>query len=427
LKLFFKNTGHHYSKTTLIMKKQLLITTSLLLSSALSFGAGYQLNLQGLRQLAMGGTGTATPWDAATIFYNPAGLSEFDHIQAYASVNAIMPSVKFVQSPGTYTAESVSQTFTPFSIYAGGPVAYLSPISVGVGIYTPFGSGLKWDDNWEGRYITQSIELQSIFIQPTISYRINDEVSVGGGVVYAIGGMNLQRAIPIVDKNGQDGKAELDGKAHGWGFNLGVQYYVSDKVQLGFNYRSQVNMKMNRGYASFTVPSSVSGMFPYTPFSTELPLPQVATIGVAYHPTELLTLQADINYTGWSAYDSLIFDYEENTASLSDTRTPRHYKNTITFRVGGNYAVSDKVSLMLGAAWDPTPVRDGFVTPDLPDANRKVFTGGLTYKPIERLTIMGALEYVNSAKRTSSFDAEGFKGTYQTTAIAPGIGVSFDF
>src|SRR5688572_1464991 len=134
------------------MNKKLLITTSLLLSSAMSFGAGYQINLQGLRQLAMGGTGAAVAWDASTIFYNPGGLSELDHWQAYAGAFFIMPSVKYVQSPGVYTAETKSAVFTPFNVYVGGPVAYKSKVNLGLGIYTPFGSGLQWDDNWSGRY-----------------------------------------------------------------------------------------------------------------------------------------------------------------------------------------------------------------------------------------------------------------------------------
>ena len=61
------------------MKKHVLIATTLMLSSAMSFGAGYQLNLQGLRQLAMGGGGTAVPWDMSIIFYNPGGITSFDH------------------------------------------------------------------------------------------------------------------------------------------------------------------------------------------------------------------------------------------------------------------------------------------------------------------------------------------------------------
>jgi long-chain fatty acid transport protein len=410
------------------MKKHVLIATTLMLSSAMSFGAGYQLNLQGLRQLAMGGGGTAVPWDMSTIFYNPGGMTSFDHWQAYASAVFVMPRVKYVESPtGTYAAETQPQTFTPFNIYAGGPVSWRSPVSIGVGVYTPFGSGLKWDDNWRGRYLIQEIYLQSIFVQPTISYRFSDVISAGIGFVYGTGKMNLRRAIPISDQNNNDSQAELEGNGHGFGFNAGLHIIASEKVQIGFNYRSQVNMKVKRGYASFTVPSSLQTSFPYTAFSATLPLPLTASVGVGYTVNENLTLQADLNLVGWGAYKSLDINYENNTAALQDFSSPRRYKNTVAIRVGGNYMISDRVSAMLGAAWDPSPVRDGYVTPELPDANRGIATAGLTYKPFEKWTILAALEFVSSIKRESSFDHEGFRGKYQTKAFNPGIGVSYDF
>src|ERR1044071_2972277 len=155
----------------------------------MSYGAGYQLNLQGLRQLAMGGSGTAVPWDMSTIFYNPGGMTSMDHWQVSASAIAVMPHIKYVESPGTYAAETQGQTFVPFNVYAGGPTSWRSPVSIGIGIYTPFGSGVKWDDGWRGRYLVQEIKLHSLFIQPTVSYRFSDVVSAGIGLIYATGRM----------------------------------------------------------------------------------------------------------------------------------------------------------------------------------------------------------------------------------------------
>ena len=82
---------------------------------------------------------------------------------------------------------------------------------------------------------------------------------------------------------------------------------------------------------------------------------------------------------------------------------------------------------MLGAAYDPTPVRDGYVSPDLPDANRIVLTGGLSCKLTKGLSLLAAVEYVSSEKRQASFDAEAFSGTFQTKAVTPGIGLTYDF
>lgn len=409
------------------MKKHLMVTGSLLLSSALTFGAGYQLNLQGLRQLAMGGSGTAVPWDMATIFYNPGGLARIDHFQANVSALAVMPKTAYIQNPGVYSTESQSQTFIPFNVYIGAPVSYKSPVSIGVGVYTPFGTGIKWDDNWRGRYLIQDIKLSTVFIQPTVSYRISDAVSLGVGVIYAIGKVDMNRAIPLQNATGQDGKVNFNGNGSGWGFNVGLHWEASERVQLGLTYRSKVNMDVDRGYAQFTVPTSLASSFPYTPFSTTLPLPTVVSAGVGFKATDQLTLQADVNVVGWSSYKSLSFDFENNTPLLTDMSSPRRYKTTFAVRGGANYDFSDKVAGMIGAAWDRSPVRNGYVSPELPDADRGVFTGGITFRPAEHLTITGAVEFVTTKPRVASFDAEGFSGTYRTTAFTPGIGISLDF
>lgn len=410
------------------MKKQVLLIGSLLLTSAAAFGAAFQLNLQGVRQLAMGGTGTAVPWDAATIFYNPGGLSALKNIQAYGSVQFLVPKSRYIESPtGTYIAESKDRTYTPFNLYVGGPLAYKSKFSLGVGVYTPFGTGIKWDDNWRGRYVIQDIQLQTIFIQPTLSYKINDIVSVGAGFVIGTGSLDLQKAVPLQNQNGEDGSAKLEGNALGFGYNVGVHLRANQYLQFGISYRSSVNMKVKRGYASFSVPSSLSSSFPYTAFKADLALPQVVSVGIGVRPTQRLTLQLDANYVGWSSYDSLVFDYENNTSALSDTRSPRRYKNTVILRLGGSYMINDKFTAMLGCAYDPTPVKDGYLSPDLPDNNHVMATGGLTFRPVKRLTIMGVLEYVFTPSRTGELAADNFGGKYQTKIINPGLGLTYDF
>lgn len=408
------------------MKKQLLFT-SLLLSSVMAFGAGYQLNLQGLRQLAMGGSGTAVAWDASSVFYNPGAMAQLESIQVSGSILGIIPSTQYAQSPGTYTANTQQQVFTPFNVYIAGPVAYKSRVNIGLGIYTPFGSGTKWNENWVGRYMSTNIKLQSVFIQPTVSVYVNEWLSVGGGFIYGFGGVQINRNIPLQDMNGLDSKADLKGDAQGVGFNLGVQLTPGEKWEIGITYRSRVNMKVKNGDALFSSPASLQSSFPINSFSANLPLPEVISLGAAYHVNDRLTIQADLNLVGWKAYDSLVIDFKQNTSAVQDSREERNYKNTLAVRVGGHYKLGDRVALMLGAAYDPTPVRDGIVTPDLPDANRWVGSGGVTFKATEKLTLLGAVEYVSSQKRNSSWDAKGFSGIYQTTAITPGIGLTYDF
>jgi long-chain fatty acid transport protein len=408
------------------MKKQLL-AASLALTTFSSFGAGYQLNLQGLRQLAMGGSGTAMPWDASTIFYNPAGLSHLKTIQAYGSVIWVKPATAY----GNYAGSAITQqqTFTPFNIYVGGTVKAGSRLGLGLGIYTPFGSGVKWDDNWTGRHLVQDVKLQTVFVQPTISYRLSDKWSVGAGFVFANGIFDLKQALPVQNALTEDATVKFHGVGNGVGYNVGIQWKKSERFQMGLTYRSQVNIDVDGGSATFNVPASLSTTFPNTKFNTLMPLPQVASIGLAIKPlnNEKLTLQLDLNYTGWNSFDSLRIDFDNHTESLQNKHLPRHYRNTLTTRLGACYKLSKVVSLMAGGAYDPTPVTNRYVTPDLPDADRVIVTCGASVKPLKRFTILAACEFMSSLKRTGSYDFGGFSGTYWNQAINPGIGLYYNF
>lgn len=398
------------------------------MASLSSFGSGYQVNLEGIRQMAMGGTGTGMPWDASTIFYNPGGLARLKNIQAYVSMCDILPSTAYGNYQGS--TRTIAQNFTPFNIYVGGTIRKDSRLGLGLGIYTPYGTGLQWDANWTGRYLVQSINLQSVFIQPTIAYRLNDVLSIGGGFIYATGSLDMTQALPVQDLNGNDATAHLHGGANGVGFNLGMHLKISDRFQFGFTYRSQVNMDLSSGTATFNVPASLATTFPNTHFESSLPLPQVISGGVSVNPLNngKLTLQYDMNFTGWNAYQNLYFNFAQTVPNgLQNVNAPRNYKNTLTARLGACYKISKIVSVMGGAAIDPTPVADGFVSPELPDADRYIFTCGASVKPLPRFTVMGGIEFVATSKRNGVYNYGNFSGTYQTQAITPGLGVYYNF
>lgn len=410
-----------------MMKKTMLSIAGLALSAA-AIGGSFQLNLQGVRQVAMGGSGVAMPWDASAIFYNPGGLSRISGIQAYGSGYIVSPKIRFVPDNAGHTYyETNTKTSTPFALYVGGTIKKDSKLGVGIGIYTPFGSSANWGDDWTGKYITQSISLKCVFIQPTVSYKIHDMISVGAGFVYGTGSVDITKAIPIQNTNGMDGQATLSGKASGIGFNLGVQAKLSDNFYAGISYRSAVKMKVKEGDATFVVPQSVATNFPNTDFSTELPLPSIITIGAAYKPTKDLTIQADVVVAGWKKYDSLKFDFVKNTAALQDTRDPRLYSNTVAFRIGGHYQINKMVAAMVGGAYDPTPSDPNYLSPDAVDANRLSLSCGVTLTPADKLHIMAALNYTTTTGYHASYMPANLNGTYQIKSLSPALGISFTF
>jgi long-chain fatty acid transport protein len=409
------------------MRKIYLTTMGCMALMSSVHAGSFQLNLQGIRQTAMGGTGVAWPWDASSIFYNPGSLARLNGIQAYGSVNFVSPHVKYVQTPtGGYSAETNSHLSTPFAVYVGGRIKKDSKLAVGVGVYTPFGSTADWGNSWTGRYVIEKISLSSIFIQPTVSYEINDLISVGAGFVYAFGSVNIDKAIPMQNSQGQDGQALLKGNANGIGFNLGVQIKATKDLQFGINYRSKVKMDVKEGNATFNVAPSLASNFPNTTFTTALPLPEILTIGAGYKVTNKLTLQADIVFAGWKTYDSLSFDFAENKA-VQDTHDPRSYKNTVAYRLGAHYQINNQFAVMAGTAYDPTPTQNNLLSPDAVDANRLTLSCGATFEPTKKLSIMAAINYTTTPRREASYDPANLSGAYQIKSLLPAVGISYKF
>src|SRR5690606_27858506 len=147
------------------------------------------------------------------------------------------------------------------NVYFGGPVAYKSRVNLGLGIYSPFGHRIAWDADWRGRYLSQEMRMNTLFFQPTISYRLHSQLSLGLGLIYATGSVEMSQALPVQNQAGEEGSASLSTRGRGYGFQAGVQWKPTSRLHLGLTYRSQVNMKSTNGLAQFRVPQSLSSQF----------------------------------------------------------------------------------------------------------------------------------------------------------------------
>jgi long-chain fatty acid transport protein len=387
---------------------------------------GFQVNLQGQKQQGMASAGTALIQDASALFFNPGGVSFLSYNSVNLGLTPTIPNSIFLNSGTNLVSRTNSPISTPFAAYAMYGLKDSSAIKFGLAVYTPFGSTVKWEDNWTGRFALTQLQLQAIFYQPTISYKINHKLGIGAGFIYSSGKFNLQKDLPIIDANGDFGSAELDGKANGMGYNVGIYFKPVSKLSLGFTYRSKIKMDVDNGTATFKVPESLRANFPEGSFKSSLPFPNVTTIGFAYNLCKKLDVAADINYVGWKAYDTLAFDYEFNTTSLTDTKLARNYKNTFAFRVGAQYKITEVFVSRVGLAYGLTPVQNGYVTPETPDANRFVFTTGFSYS-FNKHFQMDASFLFTTFKRSDINLETNLSGTFKTTVLAPGISLIYNY
>ena len=214
--------------------RKLFSLSLLTLASVSMFAGGYRVSIQGQKQLAMGHTGVAVVNSAEVAFFNPAGMSFLDKkFNLSVGGNALMAKTRFQSSKFNQTA-ATDNMGTPFSIYATYKISEW--VSAGLAIYTPYGSSVAWDQDWAGAHLVNNIDLTAIFIQPTISFRVGDVFSIGGGPILVQGSVNFNRNLtpnPLLSNNGSGTDVTLDAKGiTASGYNVGMMFKLSNKITL---------------------------------------------------------------------------------------------------------------------------------------------------------------------------------------------------
>ncbi len=390
----------------------------------LANAGGFQVNLQGTKQTGMGHLGTSFYLGASSAYFNPAMMGmDSSKVNIEAGASGIIGFAAY-QNQGTGLVERTDNPLgTPFYLY--GTYKINEQFTAGLAVYTPFGNRVAWEEDWSGRYLIQDISLSAIFIQPTVSYKVNDMISVGAGFTYVMGAVEINRDLPT--PIGNDASVNLQGDATGFGFNAGVHIQATDKLSIGITHRSQVNIQLDGGDADFTVDPALESSFPDTKFDSELPLPSTSSLGVAYQVNDDLLVSIEGNFVGWDAYESLDFDFEEETASLKDSENPRNYESQLIIRAGAQYSVMDNLNVRGGVYYDPSPIKDDLFNPETPNTDNLGLTLGGSYSINENLTIDASFLYIYGFERESSYEPSGFGGKYKTRSYIPGIGVNYKF
>jgi long-chain fatty acid transport protein len=428
------------------VKRLLLAGGTLLVSASAASASGFQVNLNGQKNNGMGGVGVALTLDQAAMFYNPGALAMVRDNGVQIGVNAALARNAFVPESGGGQSSLRNTLVTPANFYAGfGPKD--GKWKIGIGAYTPFGSELHYANNWEGRYALTDINLRAIFGQFTASYAITPQLSVGAGLVMlAYGDVDLQRDVPLSAQSGAPTPhVTLNGKAkQSFGYNAGIYFKPSDQLAVGVSYRSQVDAKIENGDVRLRdVIFSTGGNFTATNFSATLPLPATASAGIAVMPSEKLTISAEANLVFWNTYRTLDFTFSGSngygpTAGLlggnSSSSAKRYYQDALCFRLGAQYKVTDGLTVRAGGFFDQAAVKDGYVTPETPDADRIGLTAGASYEFGKRFGIDASFLFEDFLKRSQSQadllnngTTDRVAGTYKTTIAVPGVGLYVKF
>lgn len=413
------------------MRKLLSFLLFFLVGASL-YAGGYRVSIQGQKQLAMGHTGVAVISSAESVFFNPAGMSFLDgKLNVSIGASGIMAGSKFENTQFGWSAETDTPLGTPMNLYA----TYKANdwLSFGLGIYTPYGSSVEWEKDWEGSHLVNNIDLKAIFIQPTIALKVNEYLSIGGGPIFVIGSVdfnrNLSRTLSDTEGNRTNVTINQTG-INATGYTVGLMLKPTEKLNIGFNYRSKVIMEAEGGDADFeNVPASLATEFADGKFDAELPLPAEVTIGLSYEFCDKFLFAFDYNFAQWSEYDALVVEFD-NAAGTSTNL--RNYKDSSTYRFGLQYEAHKKFTVRGGVYFDESPVQDGYFAPETPRNDSVGYTAGLSFHVNDKLSIDASFLYLHFKEVANSYDYYqengqnvSFGGNYKNSVFAPGIGLSY--
>lgn len=422
------------------MKKNVL---ALLVASALPIvcakqaqAAAFALAEQGVSGLGNAYAGAAAAAeDASTVWWNPAGMSRLPsgiHVQAAAHV--IIPSTKFTNGSsanpfiGTGNGGDAGDTTVVPNLFAA---MSLNPAwSIGLGINVPFGLKTEYDSGWIGQFQGIKSEVKTLNINPSVSYKLSDQASIGFGVSWQRGEIDLTTGIPAAAGGGVN-STSIDGDA--WGFNVGALFNLGPATRVGVHYRSSLDYKLD-GDTSFSSPALAprNGNV-----KLDLKTPATLSFSAVHKLNSQWELLADATWTEWSKIDRLplVFTSGPLNGATLDTLV-FNFDDTWRLSIGANYKWSGPWTLRFGVAYDQSPVPNAETrSVRLPDNDRYWLAFGATYQmsKVSKLDIGYAFVNfkdapINNDQRSATPVPKGLvNGTYEATVNVLSVAYQHSF
>ncbi len=335
---------------------------------------------------------TAGAEDVTYMFFNPAGLTLQDENQVGGVLSYILVKAETTDATSAlgYIGDSSAQD-------AGGgafvPALYgmwsLTPdLKLGLGINAPFGLKTEYSQTWDGQLYAVESDLHTININPTIAYRLNDMISIGGGLQIQKVDATLSQMTDVGDGDPTNGSyvgrlAETTGDDWGYGLTLGLMVEFSEATRLGLGYRSQIKHTLE---GDFTV---AGGQIDTV--TADLTTPDQVSAGLYHEISDQFAVMAELGWTGWSSLDEVRI--VGDTVGVIGAET-YNWEDVWFFGVGANWQATEQLKLRTGIAYDQSPIPEATRGPRIPGADRTWVSAGIGYELSPNFVVDAAYTHI---------------------------------
>lgn len=369
-----------------LMKRLLTLVLGIATAATLTGTAlaeGFVLSDFGARGTALAGGMVGRADDASAVAWNPAGITQLPGTHTMVGFTMIQPSgtVDAKDGSGNKVSTDVDK-HTWVNPHAYLTHQYNDRLWFGLGLFSRFGLGNSYPNDWPGRYNLEYISLQTISLNPNVAYKVNDKLSLAMGVEIMGANMLMKKDQMLPkDQGGHSVQNRLDGQSVALGINLAAHYKFNDQWAAGLTWRSGVSQHV-KGKSKFKsdIPGLEAAISPKmnSDLHGNLHLPDQFSAGVTWRPTEDLSFEAGAVYTVWSRYRSLNIHLED---PMNRTVTSqKNWHDTWAFNLSAEYQALDWLTLRAGYIYETSCMDDSTADYMTPSNGRQRFTAGVGFQ-----------------------------------------------
>lgn len=334
--------------------------------------------------------------DPSAMFFNPATLTQLHHTMLTFGVAMLKIKLPFTNLGSTAAGgvpvtgdggQRIPLIFLPNIYYM---FNYSPRLKFAIALSIPYGGfGVNHGPGWFGRYFIEDGLLAIGDLQPTIAYQFTKLVSFGASIDLQMGQFKKVQVLNFGFLTGgapgsqtNDGSFRFKGQSFAVGFKLGMTFDVANGTIIGLSYHSPTTHRFRGNMFFFNVPSGGVALFPgafvNTKAKTVFNFAPVIDLGIWQQLSNRWALAADITFEQWDVMQFLKISFD-NPAQPA-IFVPLRWRNIFRFALGTQFKATDWLTLRGGAAYDPTPVREGFRTADSPEEDLIILALGARLK-----------------------------------------------
>jgi long-chain fatty acid transport protein len=376
---------------------------------------GFRLPHQDPEAIARGDAFAATADNPSAIYYNPAGITQLEGDSIRLGIYAISADTKFTSTTGAGAQTDTSLQPVP-QIYYVHSFAN-EPISLGLGVYAPYGLSLDWGNHSPLNTVAESGNLTYLCFNPVIAWKVHRTLSIAIGPTINYSQATLKRAL---DPSGAT-QFKLDADGMDYGFTAGILWQPHPMWSFGVNYHSATTVNYN-GTASQTLPSPPYPFPPSTSSSASIDFPQFVVAGLSFRPTTNWNLEFDLDWTEWDQVKTITL----KDTPFGDQPLTLNYRSSFIYEFGVTRQLGKGYFVSVGYIYNENSSPDANFNPLIPDAD--LHLGSVGFGRHGRHWDWAIAYHFAYGERTVSNDSNALAdGTYKTFNNAFNVAATFKF